>query len=239
MTGVVERYITLGLDLGRHIDGMVDAYYRPPPLAERASAGAPQPPPPLADDARRLLADLEVASGDHDSVDAHRRRWIAAQVKGLHTTAQRLAGEPIRFSDEVEWCYGVRPQRVDEDEFAAAHQRLDAVLPGKGGDVGERLRAWRGAQKGPGDKLEAPVNSLADDLRERTTKLFGFPDGDHIEFELVTNQPWSGFNYYLGDLRSRVAINTDLPVLSTGLAHLVAHEAYPGHHTEHCHKEVG
>ncbi|MHB8682144.1 MAG: hypothetical protein ACYDA2_08635 [Acidimicrobiales bacterium] len=31
----------------------------------------------------------------------------------------------------------------------------------------------------------------------------------------------------------------DLPVLSTSLAHLVAHEAYPGHHTEHSRKEVG
>jgi hypothetical protein len=28
-------------------------------------------------------------------------------------------------------------------------------------------------------------------------------------------------------------------VLSTGLGHLVAHEAYPGHHTEHSRKEVG
>ncbi len=28
-------------------------------------------------------------------------------------------------------------------------------------------------------------------------------------------------------------------MLSTSLAHLVAHEAYPGHHTEHCRKEVG
>src|SRR5262249_41887500 len=37
----------------------------------------------------------------------------------------------------------------------------------------------------------------------------------------------------------RVAINTDLPVLSTSLGHLVAHEAYPGHHTEHTRKEVG
>jgi hypothetical protein len=36
-----------------------------------------------------------------------------------------------------------------------------------------------------------------------------------------------------------VSVNTDLPVLSTSLAHLVAHEAYPGHHTEHSRKEVG
>ena len=55
----------------------------------------------------------------------------------------------------------------------------------------------------------------------------------------MTDKPWSGFNYYLGDLRSRVAINIDLPVLSLTLGHLVAHEAYPGHHTEHSRKEVG
>jgi hypothetical protein len=69
--------------------------------------------------------------------------------------------------------------------------------------------------------------------------MFGLPEGEHIDFELVTDKPWAGFNYYLGGLRSRVAVNTDLPVLSTTLAHLVAHEAYPGHHTEHSRKEVG
>src|SRR5207237_1793704 len=70
-------------------------------------------------------------------------------------------------------------------------------------------------------------------------RLFGLPEGEHVAFELVTDKPWSGFNYYEGNLRSRVAINTDLPVLSPALAHLVAHEAYPGHHTEHSRKEVG
>jgi hypothetical protein len=39
-------------------------------------------------------------------------------------------------------------------------------------------------------------------------------------------------------LLPRVAINTDLPVLSPVLAQLVAHEAYPGHHTEHTRKEA-
>src|SRR5205823_10548259 len=55
----------------------------------------------------------------------------------------------------------------------------------------------------------------------------------------VRDRPWAGFNYDLGGLRSRVAINVDLPVLTPTLAHLVAHESYPGHHTEHTRKEVG
>jgi len=188
----------------------------------------------LAARARRLLADLE---GDTE-LDASRRRYLAAQVVGLRTTASRLAGEPVGYVDEVQGCYGVRPGLVSEDELAAAHHRLDEVVPGSG-DLAERFIAWREGQVVPVPKLREAVASLAEDLRERTDRLFGLPAGEHIDFELVADKPWSGFNYYLGGLRSRVAINTDLPVLSTSLGHLVAHEAYPGHHTEHTRKEVG
>ena len=55
----------------------------------------------------------------------------------------------------------------------------------------------------------------------------------------MRDKPWSGFNYYLGDFRSRVAINADLGHRMSNLPHLVAHESYPGHHTEHCRKDVG
>jgi hypothetical protein len=150
----------------------------------------------------------------------------------------KLAGDPIGYSDEVETSYGVRPQLVPEDVFAEAHARLDATLPGTG-PLAERLIAWRETQVVPPEKLRDAVESLAADLRERTNALWGLPDGEHVEFDFVTDEPWSGFNYFLGDLKSRVAINTDLPVLSSTLAHLVAHESYPGHHTEHTRKEVG
>jgi hypothetical protein len=59
-----------------------------------------------------------------------------------------------------------------------------------------------------------------------------------VHYEVVTDKPWSGFNYYEGDYRSRVAINADLPHRLGHLPHLVAHEAYPGHHTEHSLKEL-
>ncbi len=138
----------------------------------------------------------------------------------------------------METCYGVTPRLVPEETLAEAHRTLAEVLPGAG-DLRERFVAWREAHAIPVEVLRAVIDSLADDFRERTQQAFGLPDGEHVDFELVTDEPWSGFNYYLGGLRSRVAINTDLPVLSTSIAHLVAHEAYPGHHTEHSRKEVG
>ncbi|HEV2068830.1 MAG TPA: hypothetical protein VGR26_03455, partial [Acidimicrobiales bacterium] len=230
----VTRYLELGLALGRHIEGLVDAYTGPGALAVAAGDGPPTPAFRLAEIARRLLADLETGN----QPEPGRRHWLAAQVRGLHTTARRLAGEEVGYADEVETCYGVRPQMVPEDTMAEAHRRLDAVLPGLG-DLGVRFGEWREAQAVPVERLEAAIASLLDDLRERTARSFGLPAGERVDIELVTDRPWSGFNYYLGSLRSRVAVNVDLPVLSPGLASLVAHEAYPGHHTEHCRKEVG
>ena len=240
-TGVVDRYLELGLRLGRHVDGFVDAYYGPPALAARIEAEPLHPPAALAADAARLVAELDagVGAGTGDgALDPGRRRWIRAQALGLRTSARKLAGEPIGYLDEVEQCYGARPALVDEDAFAAAHARLDDVLPGSG-PLRDRHIAWREAHAVPQDALEPAIRSLADDLRERTRQSFGLPEGEHVEWVFETNKPWSGFNYYEGGLRSRVAINVDLPVLSLSLGHLVAHEAYPGHHTEHTRKEVG
>jgi hypothetical protein len=45
--------------------------------------------------------------------------------------------------------------------------------------------------------------------------------------------------YYLGGYRSKVAVNADLKQQKSNLPRLVAHESYPGHHTEHCRKEAG
>ena len=237
--GPVTDYIELGLALGRHVDGMVDAYYGPPDLARRAAAGSPVAPEELVARARRLLSDIDAGEPEAgEPLDDGRRRWLRAQALGLLTTARVLAGEAIGYAEEVEACYGVAPVRADEEVFERAHRLLDEVLPGSG-PVGERLIAWREAQAVPVEQLEGAIHALAEELRDRTRRMFGLPDDEHVDFELVTNKPWAGFNYYLGELRSRVAVNVDLPVLSTSLGHLVAHEAYPGHHTEHSRKEVG
>ncbi|MGH9234202.1 MAG: DUF885 domain-containing protein, partial [Acidimicrobiales bacterium] len=67
MSDVVERYLELGLRLGRHVDGFVDAYYGPPDLAARVEAEPVRPPAELRADAGRLVADLD--AGD-DGADA-------------------------------------------------------------------------------------------------------------------------------------------------------------------------
>jgi hypothetical protein len=228
---VVERYLLLSLRLGRHIDGFVDFYYGPPELAERVKGEEPAAPGTLVDEARELARSVG------DLGDPQRERWLKAQLEGLAAVAERLDGRPMSYAEEVRRCYGVDLDPATEDELAAAHRRLDELLPGTG-PLGERYRAWRRGRELPLDAVLPAAEALVAELRRRTDELFGLPEGEGAEIELVANKPWAAFNYYLGGRRSRVALNTDVPLRAEVLPELVAHEIYPGHHTENVLKET-
>jgi hypothetical protein len=57
------------------------------------------------------------------------------------------------------------------------------------------------------------------------------PAEESFTLEYVTNQPWSGYNWYKGHYTSLIQINTDLPVAISRALDLACHEGYPGHHT--------
>ena len=75
---IPERYVLLGLRLGKHLDGLIDGYFGPPELKDGVDAEEPAAPEALGEEAAALLADVE----GWDS-DTQRRRWLAGQVEGL------------------------------------------------------------------------------------------------------------------------------------------------------------
>ena len=56
------------------------------------------------------------------------------------------------------------------------------------------------------------------------------PADESFTLEYVTNKPWSGYNWYQGNYRSVIQINTDLPIFIDRAIDLACHEGYPGHH---------
>ena len=218
-----ERYLRLGLQLGRHVEGIVDAYFGPPELAAAVEAAPPAEPRTLVAAAEELLDELEDG-------------WLRDQVVGLRTYAGVLAGESLSYADEVEGCYGVRPTYTDEAVFAAAHERLEELLPGDG-TLAERHERWEGSIRVPTEQVEPTVAAVIEEARAWTRGLVELPDGEGVVLEIVRDKPWLAFCYYLGDLRSRIAVNVDLPMSAIELLILAIHETYPGHHAERCCKE--
>lgn len=231
MDEIGETYLTLVLALDRHVPGLVDAYFGPPELKNEAATGEPPPLAALADQAHQLQAAL-ILSG----YDPQRQDFLERQVAALVALLGNLEGDRLAFVEEVERFFDITPHMQDEALFEAAHREIDRLLPGTG-PLPERLAAWKERLELAAERVE-PVFALA--LREthrRTRNLFALPQDEQVTLELVQGQPWSAYNWYLGDYRSRIELNTDLPLRVDAAVPLLAHEAYAGHHTEHALKE--
>jgi hypothetical protein len=229
---IARDYLLLALRLDQRIPGLVDGYFGPADLKARVDMEQLRSPAGLRDDAVALRGRLAAEVAEPD-----RQAWLDAQLVALETQAAALAGEPLPYLDHVARCFSFAPSRRPDVEFETAAGALDALLPGAG-TLADRLEAWDAQFEVRPDRLPAVVAWLVERFRARASSLFGLPEGEDLRVSLVTDQPWTGYNWFDGGRRSRVDLNTDLPVRAASLVHTIAHETYPGHHLEHAWKEA-
>ena len=154
---LAERYVRLGLQVGRHVDGIVDAYFGPPEWAAEVDAAPPVEPRTLVAEAGALLGEVEDG-------------WLRDQLAGLRVYAGVLAGESASYPDEVEGCYGVRPTFTDESVFEAAHDGARGAAPRRRparravrglADIHPRAGRAGRAHGGGGDRGGPPLDAPA------------------------------------------------------------------------------
>jgi hypothetical protein len=229
---IARDYLLLALRMDQRSPGLVDGYFGPAHLKAQVDMEQLRSPAGLVDDARDLLRRIP-----DEAADVNRARWLTAQARALEVQAMALAGTPLPYLDHVERCFGIRPMLRPDDDFRALGARLEALLPGDG-PLAARLAGLDAALTIPPDRVEPIAAWLVGELRVRAHRLFDVPAGESLRLAFVRNQPWSGYNWYDGGLRSRVHLNLDLPIRAPDLVHVLAHETYPGHHLEHAWKEA-
>lgn len=230
---LVSDYLQLGLAFDRLEEGFVDAYTGDPQLRREVENGPAPEPAALARRARELRAELPDAG-----LSAQRTEFLDAHLVAMECSARKFAGEEIGFVDEVRAYFDVDIAPGDPEDYREAHRLMGEVLGGDG-PLAERVAAHRRGDEIPPERLAVCVEAFSSALRERVRERYPLPDNEHVTYEVVGDKPWSGFNYYLGGFHSKVAINSDLKQHMAHLPALIAHESYPGHHTEHCRKEAG
>jgi hypothetical protein len=185
----------------------------------------------LISEVRGLL--VRVAESD---LPPSRIGYLAAQLEAMLAICREQAGEAIAYTDEVRLLFDVDAVRTPDDIFEATIAELDTIVPGTG-PLPERMTAWRSQFQISSEMALRLIDSIQPEIRRRTLELVELPPGEGIEYRFVQDRPWSGYNWYLGHGRSRVELNTDLPIEANRLTDLLCHEGYPGHHTEHTLKE--
>ena len=230
---VAREFVSLALRLDRLAPGSIGAFLGDPVLRREIAAGPVPDPAALAREVNRLAARTRAAG-----LGPHREAVLLAQLTALGTTARRLAGQDVPFREEIELCLGVSASVGAEDDYRAAHRELAEVLPGRGRLAARMARQRRGDELAP-DRLSPAVAALTAALRERAAGPYGLPAGESVGFEMVDEAPWAALHQHGGTHRSVVRLNRGARLRAGQLVQLVAHEAYPGHHTELCRMQDG
>jgi hypothetical protein len=231
MDRIGQAYLRLALRLEQHFEGFVDAYFGPAELKAEIESEGLRPLPDLMQDAQQLQTEIQAAD-----YDAQRQDFLTRQVRAMHAVIRNLSGDTLDFDREVELYFDITPEMEAEATFEAAHAEIDSLLPGRGSLL-DRMNAWKAQMELEPARILPVFERALEETRRRTLGLFALPPGEDLSLKLVEDQPWSAYNWYLGQYRSRIEINTDLPLRANSAVPLLAHEAYPGHHTEHALKE--
>lgn len=229
MNRAAVEYVRLVLAVGEHDSDYVDAYYGPAQWREEVKAQKPA----LAD-VRKRGQGLHEALGSYpppraDELARLRHQYLLRQLEALLARVDMLSGTRLSFDEESKALYDAVAPHLTADHFQSILSRLDRELPGEG-ELIDRVEAFRRRFIIPKERLDAVFRAAIDGCRARTLQHIQLPPEESFTLEYVTDKSWSGYNWYQGNYRSLIQLNTDLPIFIDRAIDLACHEGYPGHH---------
>ena len=230
MNALAERYVKLVLAMGQHDADYVDAFYGPPEWRKEAEA-AKRPLTAIDAEAAGLLKLVAATPPPKgaDELTRLRHQYLTKQLEALRTRVAMLQGKKLTFDQEAKALYDAVPPTHTEAEFQKTLAQLEKRLPGSGPLI-DRYDAFRKRFVIPKEKLDDVFRAAIDGCRQRTIRHVELPETESFVVEYVTGKSWSGYNWYQGNYRSIIQVNTDLPIYIDRAVDLACHEGYPGHH---------
>ena len=225
------RYVKLVLGVGQHDGDFVDAYYGAETLKTEAEAEK-RTLEALAAEAVSLETDIAkaaVPASNEPELWRLRKQYLHRQTQAVAARLAMLQGKRLTFDEESQALYDAVAPTHTEAEFAAVLAKLEARLAGPGTLI-ERYDAFKKDFIIPKARVDTVFQAAIRACRDRTRQYIELPPEESFTVEYVTNKSWSGYNWYQGNFRSLIQVNTDLPIYIDRAIDLACHEGYPGHH---------
>jgi hypothetical protein len=230
MAHVALQYIRITLEAGTHEAEWVDAYYGPDETKSWATK-SPRGKEVLLTEINVLIArlDTEVLQKEYRRDVLQRARGLRGMLVAADTRMRMLSGQKFAFDDEAKGQFATVPVLKPLSYYDAILARLEKEIPGTG-PLATRVDAFNERFVIPKERLKPVFDAAIAECRKRTAEHMTLPADESFVMEFVTGKPWSGYNYYQGNYKSLIQINTDLPIRISRAVDLGCHEGYPGHH---------
>ena len=165
-----------------------------------------------------------------DEMARLRQQYLEKQLSAMGARVRMLKGERLSFDEESKALYDAVAPTYPESHFQADSRSPRKAVPRQPGrsSIATTPGGARSSFRATSSIRSSRPPSSA--CRERTRAHVTLPADEQFTVEYVTNKSWSGYNWYQGDFRSLIQVNTDLPIYIDRAIDLACHEGYPGHH---------
>jgi hypothetical protein len=223
---VAARYVRATLQLAQHDPALVEGW---------SDAMKPGPRIPVA----VILTDINDLSGLIDRPgpapsspdDAHRVRYLKAQIQALHFAAERLLGRTAGVDDQLREEFGMAAAPYDPAAIERVRSDIDRAIPGSGGLAG-RIAALRARTTIPTARREAVMDVALRLCREPIAPVIELPKDERVTILFREGMEWDAFARDAGGHHTVIDINEGPLDVSRALR-LACHEGYAGHHAHH------
>lgn len=233
MNQIAESYVKLVLEIGLYRPEYVDAYYGPEEWRPDEKSKEKVDSiliSSLNEKADNLLNKLdELSNYNATETEILRYRFLYKQLLSIKGMIAIISGAEFAFEKEAQILYDANLPEFDKELFADIITKLESILPGEG-NVTDRYNNFKDQFIIPKEKLDTAFILAMKECRQRTSEYIALPENEKFEVEYVKDKPWGAYNWFKGDFRSVIQINTDLPITIDRVIGLSAHEGYPGHH---------
>lgn len=229
MKEIAESFVKLAFHVGKYDKDYVDAYFGPENLKKEAKTENKRlgQIKQMADRQIERLGEISLEKAEE--LERLRHKYLLRMFLALKARVDFLSGKKMTFDEESNAFYDAVSPSFPTEHYEKILQKLDTLLPGKE-PLYQKVNDFKDQFIIPPDRVEAVFNAAIAEARKRTKAHIELMENESFDLEFVKNKSWGAYNWFKGNSKSLIQINTDLPITIDRAVGLACHEGYPGHH---------
>ncbi|MHA2359692.1 MAG: hypothetical protein ACXAB5_05430, partial [Candidatus Thorarchaeota archaeon] len=228
-----ERFVTICGEVGNYTEkltgvSVVDAYFGPDGFHPKNQSKEKS--------AADLVHDIHLAfDALRDEIDNPLRlEYMMSELHSLNVVVDWLDGKGLSYAELVEGLFHISMKKFSEGEIDKSIELVnDAMADFSGNNLRDKIKEFgtKGEISGDAlqrlieDELQQRAREVGNEFRTKIYTIMGASVPDNgVQYEAVRDEPWGGYNWYLGEFKSLNQFNIDRKFNRDTLQATIYHE---------------